>query len=113
MKLSARKIKIPPNLPLLKARGTFVSLFIKGGKIRFPSLLKRGQGRFLRRLLLSLLAFLILAPLILLILRPSSASAAWFDDNYAYRQKFSFTHNADILSQRRIRITSAISVGDF
>lgn len=31
--------------------------------------------------------------------------AAWYDDNYAYRQKITFTHNADITSDRRITVT--------
>jgi len=33
---------------------------------------------------------------------PREAEAAWFDDDYAYRQPFSFTHNADISTERRI-----------
>ncbi len=31
--------------------------------------------------------------------------AAWFDDNYAYRQRISFTHNADISSDRRVSVS--------
>jgi hypothetical protein len=55
---------------------------------------------FTRRLIGLLLAFLILVPTILLILRPKEVAAVWFDDNYTYRQKFTFTHNADITSPR-------------
>jgi len=60
------------------------------------------RSRFSRRLSACLLAFLILVPTILFLLRPPKASALWFDDNYAYRQKFTFTHNADITSPQRI-----------
>lgn len=41
----------------------------------------------------------------LLAIKPHEASAAWFNDSYAYRQKITFTHNADIASERRITIT--------
>jgi hypothetical protein len=57
---------------------------------------------FARRLIATILTFLILIPTILLILRPPKVAAVWFDDNYAIRQKFSFTHNTDITSERRI-----------
>ncbi len=64
---------------------------------RFPALktkpkqlLKRlFRSGFTRRLIGCLLAFLILIPTLLLIFRPHQASAVWYDDNYAYRQKIS------------------------
>ncbi len=31
--------------------------------------------------------------------------AAWFDDTYSYRVKYTFIHNADITSERRVSIT--------
>ena len=34
-----------------------------------------------------------------------SAEAAWFDDTWAYRQKVTFTHTADITSERRVTVT--------
>jgi hypothetical protein len=40
-----------------------------------------------------------------LLLQPEKASAAWFDDSYGYRQLFTFTHNADIASDRRVTLT--------
>ena len=46
---------------------------------------------------------LVLLPLVILTLyRPSSTQAEWFDEAYAYRQKFSFTHDADISDKRAI-----------
>ncbi len=36
------------------------------------------------------------------LLNPPPTKAAWFDDAYGYRQPFSFTHNADISTERRI-----------
>ena len=33
------------------------------------------------------------------------AKAAWFDDSYGYRQKMTFTHTADISSERRVTVT--------
>jgi concanavalin A-like lectin/glucanase superfamily protein len=48
------------------------------------------------------MAFLILVPSVLIFFRPTKAHADWFDDNYAYRQKFSFTHNADIYTEQAI-----------
>src|SRR3990172_10686658 len=33
------------------------------------------------------------------------AEAAWFDDSYNYRQYFSFTHNADITSERAVTVS--------
>lgn len=44
---------------------------------------------------------LILLPTTLYFLRPTPASA-WYDDSYAYRQPFSFTHDAAISSERSI-----------
>jgi hypothetical protein len=49
------------------------------------------------------LASLILIPTLLLILRPGTADA-WFDDSYAYRQKITFTHNAN-LTNASMRLT--------
>jgi hypothetical protein len=75
-------------------------------KTKSNQLLKRlFRSGFSRRLIVLLLAFLLLVPTILLVFRPPQASAVWFDDNYGYRQKFSFTHNADISSDRRIIVT--------
>jgi hypothetical protein len=49
---------------------------------------------------------LVLSPIILLtVLKPSPAEAEWFDESYAYRQSFSFTHDADIAAQRAITVT--------
>src|SRR6266436_2084834 len=72
-------------------------------KTKPKQLLKRiTHSPFSRRLIVAMLAFLILVPTFLLVFRPSPAAAVWFDDNYAYRQKFTFTHNADISSERAI-----------
>lgn len=38
----------------------------------------------------------------LLALKARSTDAAWFDDTYAYRQIFSFTHNASITTDRAV-----------
>jgi hypothetical protein len=71
-------------------------------KILPPSIKRPLQNSpFLRRFLAVLLAFLILTSSALLFLRPPQ-SQAWYDDSYAYRQQFTFTHNADITSERRI-----------
>ncbi len=98
---------------LLKIRNWKPVLSLPNGlKIAISRL---SRSRFARRLIPTMLAFLILTPLLLIIFRPQTTSAAWFDDNYAYRQKFSFTHNADITTPRRITITidtaSLISAG--
>jgi hypothetical protein len=72
-------------------------------KTKPKQLLKRiTHTPFARRAITAMLAFLILVPTTLLVFRPPQASAVWFDDNYGYRQKFTFTHNADITSERRI-----------
>src|SRR5213596_832910 len=72
-------------------------------KTKPKQLLKRiTHSPFSRRLIAAMLAFLIFVPTFLLVFRPSPAAAVWFDDNYAYRQKFTFTHNADISSERAI-----------
>jgi hypothetical protein len=60
---------------------------------------------FIRRFITVMLAFLLLGPTILLIFRPKDVSAAWYDDNYAHRQKFTFTHNADLTTPQRISFT--------
>jgi hypothetical protein len=57
---------------------------------------------FPRRLIACLLAFLILVPTLFLLFHPKEIKAAWFDQSYGYRQKISFTHNADISSERRV-----------
>jgi len=48
------------------------------------------------------------------LLNPTDIEAAWFDDNYSYRQAITFTHNA-ALTDRRVTITvdtsTLISVG--
>ncbi len=49
-----------------------------------------------KRALAVFLAFLVLVSSFFVFFRPRQASADWFDDSYAYRQQFSFTHNADI-----------------
>lgn len=59
-----------------------------------------------KRLTALAVVLVILIPLVLrgLLLTKESA-AAWFDDNYAYRQRFSFTHNAAIIEPRRITVS--------
>ena len=49
----------------------------------------------------------ICVPLIYLFqnLNTQKAEAAWFDDSYAYRVKFTFTHNADIFADRAVTYT--------
>lgn len=37
--------------------------------------------------------------------KPSDVRAGWFNDHYGYRQRFSFTHNAAISSERAITVT--------
>lgn len=69
-----------------------------------PPLLKGARG-ISRRLLALLLALLVLVPGIFIFLRPQKASADWFDDSYAYRQQFSFTHNADISTERAVTLS--------
>ena len=54
--------------------------------------------------LFSLTAFLLLVAIFLRLTGPS-VQAAWFDDSYGYRVKFTFTHNADITSERAITYT--------
>lgn len=50
------------------------------------------------------LSVILFIGLFLIVLRLLSrpAQAAWFDDTFAYRQQFSFTHNADISAERAI-----------
>ncbi len=55
-----------------------------------------------KRALAVFLAFILLIPGVFIFLRPQKASADWFDDSYAYRQQFAFTHNADISAERAI-----------
>jgi hypothetical protein len=75
-------------------------------KTKPKQLLKRiTHSRFARRLIIATLALLILVPTILLVFRTPKAAALWFDDNYGYRQKFSFTHNADLTTPQRISFT--------
>ncbi len=50
------------------------------------------------------LALVLIAGVIFMIWYPTRARAAWFDDNYSYRQPTSFTHNA-ALTNRRVTIT--------
>lgn len=54
---------------------------------------------------LSLVLVLILTMGILLRLTAPSVQASWFDDTYAYRLKFTFTHNATISSERSVTFT--------
>lgn len=83
------------------------TLFVLERKWRCHPLLSRFYPKksIYRRALAILLAFIILIPSVFVIFRPHQASAAWFDDNYAYRQIITFTHNANITSYRRITIT--------
>jgi len=61
------------------------------------------QKRKRRVLALGLALLIFLIPLTYLTLRtPEETEAAWFDDSYGYRQPFSFTHNADISTERAI-----------
>ncbi len=53
----------------------------------------------------SIILIVALIPTIYLSFKARSASAVWYDDGYAYRKKFTFTHNADITSDRRLDIT--------
>ncbi len=58
-----------------------------------------------RRALAVFLAFLVLIPSVFIFFRPQKASADWFDDSYAYRQNFYFTHNADISTERAVTLS--------
>ncbi len=65
--------------------------------------------RFIQRkkvftLLWTLLLFFGLQTIVLFFIHPV-ANAAWSDDNYSYREKLTFTHNASINTDRRIAIT--------
>ncbi len=53
----------------------------------------------------SIILIVALIPTIYLSFRARIAAAAWYDDGYAFRKKFTFTHNADITSDRRLDIT--------
>lgn len=58
----------------------------------------------------TLLFFVVLIALLLpasyfTLKNPTSQTAAWFDDTYPYRQRFSFIHNADIDDYRAVTIT--------
>jgi len=55
------------------------------------------------RTLISLGLLLIILPVIAFnLFDPSSISATWFNDQYAYRQQFTFTHNAYISAARKV-----------
>lgn len=59
-----------------------------------------------KRLLTLILSFTLIFTFIKIyssLIKP--AHAAWYDDNYHYRQLISFVHNADITTDRRVTIT--------
>jgi hypothetical protein len=47
-----------------------------------------------------MLTVVLLGALAVRILFPKNAAAAWFDDSYAYRTRYSFTHNAALTNSR-------------
>lgn len=74
--------------------------------MRLPRIIFRKSRSWKLLVSFSLIILLLAMPLIYLSLRsPTSTEAVWFDDNYAYRQIITFTHNADITSDRRVTIT--------
>lgn len=69
--------------------------------------MKKHKHRKIRvRTIVSLVLIVLFLPLVLFsIFKPSgSAEAAWFNDSWVYRQRFSFTHNA-ALTERRVAVT--------
>lgn len=67
----------------------------------------RNTMRKLRlRTLIALGLITVLFPIVVFSLyKPNTPQAAWFSESYAFRQKFSFTHNASITSPRAITVT--------
>jgi hypothetical protein len=53
----------------------------------------------------SIILLIALIPTVYLSFKARKADAVWYNDNYAFRKKFTFTHNADITSDRRLDIT--------
>lgn len=61
-----------------------------------------GFKKKIRKGAVTLLAIFIVGLFANFLLQKKAAEAAWADDSYKYRQKFSFTHNAEITSERAI-----------
>jgi hypothetical protein len=57
------------------------------------------------RLVISIVLIFSVGGLVFLRFTGNAAKAAWFDDTYAYRLKFAFTHNADISTERAVTFT--------
>ncbi|MBU4098503.1 DUF2341 domain-containing protein, partial [Patescibacteria group bacterium] len=105
------------SLPLLKggwegfiSPAKFPSLLKRGqGRFllrKFPSLLKRGQGRFkLLRRALAVLVFLLIISAIFIFLRPSPASADWFDDSWLFRQIISVSNSGAAQTDFQVQLT--------
>ena len=67
--------------------------------MKIKNLLKRLR----LRTLISLAIIVILLPIVIFMLyNPRVGEASWYNDSFAYRQRFSFTHNADITSDRSV-----------
>ena len=58
-----------------------------------------------RKISTTITALVLLLVTVLRLLPAKPASAAWFNDEYSYRQTISFTHDTDITSDRRVTIT--------
>jgi hypothetical protein len=61
-------------------------------------------NKFVKKFLLAVTFLCVLIAILLFILNPKSANAAWYNDSYAYRKYTSFTHNA-ALTDRRVTLT--------
>jgi Concanavalin A-like lectin/glucanases superfamily/Domain of unknown function (DUF2341) len=68
--------------------------------------MKKHKSKKIRvRTIVSLVLIVLFLPVVLFsIFRPAGSEAAWFNDSWGYRQRFSFTHNAS-LSERRVTVT--------
>lgn len=63
------------------------------------------QKPLYRRAIVLLITLSLILPIFLFTLRPQTSDAAWYDDGFAYRQKFTYTHNANITSNRSVTLT--------
>lgn len=79
--------------------------------IKLPTFLKGRRGgsytkskRFIVRIFAVIMILIISIPAFLYFFHPTQTQAAWWDDSFAYRQKITFVHNAD-LTNASMRLT--------
>ena len=69
--------------------------------MHIPLLFKKQKRNVRRIAALTITLFIFLGP-VSFFLAQRGQTAAWYDDSYAYRQRFSFTHNANISGDRAV-----------